>query len=51
MTALRGNADSSGAANSADGFGGELVFELDDDLDPMGGPMDRGDLRDRKSVV
>ena len=45
MTALRGN-PGSGAANSADdGFGGELGFDLDDELDPLGGPMDRADLR------
>jgi hypothetical protein len=47
MTALRGTPDRNGAADSAggDGFGGELAFDLDDEFDPAGGAMDRGDLR------
>jgi len=42
MTASDGVPDRTGVANTAEGV---LAFDLDDELDPDAGPMDRADLR------
>jgi len=42
MTASDGVPDRTGVANTAEGG---LAFDLDDELDPDAGPMDRADLR------